>query len=80
MVRDVSLRVIPGPFVGMVGPSGAGKTTLLQTMLGLAPRVTGMVQVGGQPVGPKIRPPASATCRRSKRSIGTFRSPSRTSS
>lgn len=56
VVRDVSLRVKPGAFVGMVGPSGAGKTTLLKTMLGMTPSVSGEVKVGGQPVGPE-RPP-----------------------
>jgi zinc/manganese transport system ATP-binding protein/zinc transport system ATP-binding protein len=40
----------------MIGPSGAGKTTLLRTMLGLAPRVSGEVRVGGRPVTAN-RPP-----------------------
>jgi zinc/manganese transport system ATP-binding protein/zinc transport system ATP-binding protein len=57
VLRDVSLRVTPGQFVGMIGPSGAGKTTLLRTMLGLVPRVDGEVVVGGRPVAPG-RPPA----------------------
>src|SRR6478752_8718210 len=56
VVRDVSLRITPGSFVGMVGPSGAGKTTLLKTMLGMTPSVSGDVKVSGQPVGPD-RPP-----------------------
>jgi zinc/manganese transport system ATP-binding protein/zinc transport system ATP-binding protein len=56
VVRDVSLRVTPGSFVGMVGPSGAGKTTLLKTILGMTPSVTGVVRVGGQPVGPNNPP------------------------
>ncbi len=56
VVRDVSLRVEPGGFVGLVGPSGAGKTTLLKAMLGMTPSVSGTVRVGGQPVSPG-RPP-----------------------
>jgi zinc/manganese transport system ATP-binding protein/zinc transport system ATP-binding protein len=56
VLEDVSLSVLPGQFVGMVGPSGAGKTTLLRVMLGLAPRVEGTVKVGGRPVRPD-RPP-----------------------
>jgi ABC-type Mn2+/Zn2+ transport system ATPase subunit len=56
VLRDVSLRVPPGQFVGMIGPSGAGKTTLLRAMLGLVPRVSGAVAVGGRPVAPG-RPP-----------------------
>jgi zinc/manganese transport system ATP-binding protein/zinc transport system ATP-binding protein len=57
VLRDVSVTVASGEFVGMIGPSGAGKTTLLRTMLGLAPRVSGDVQVGGRPVTAN-RPPA----------------------
>src|SRR5690606_24403473 len=57
VVRDVSLRVEPGGFVGLVGPSGAGKTTLIKTMLGMTPSVSGTVKVGGQLVGPG-RPPS----------------------
>jgi zinc/manganese transport system ATP-binding protein/zinc transport system ATP-binding protein len=56
VVTRVSMRVEPGQFVGMIGPSGAGKTTLLRAMLGLAPRVDGQVTVGGVPVRPG-RPP-----------------------
>lgn len=37
VVGDVSLRVMPGSFVGLIGPNGAGKTTLLRAALGLIP-------------------------------------------
>lgn len=58
VLRDVSLLVPPGQFVGMVGPSGAGKTTLLRAMLGLVPYVRGDVSVGRDTVTPD-RPPAA---------------------
>lgn len=50
MVRDVSLRVPMGQFVGLIGPSGAGKTTLLRAMLGLVPRVRGEISLGGEAI------------------------------
>jgi zinc/manganese transport system ATP-binding protein/zinc transport system ATP-binding protein len=56
VVQDVSLRVEPGGFVGLVGPSGAGKTTLIKTMLGMTPSVAGTVRVGGQAVTPGNSP------------------------
>ncbi|MER3439550.1 MAG: ABC transporter, partial [Chloroflexota bacterium] len=58
VLSGVSLRVPPGQFVGMIGPSGAGKTTLLRAMLGLVPRVSGRVVVAGRAVVPG-RPPSA---------------------
>jgi len=36
LIDDLSVRIEPGSFVGLIGPSGAGKSTLLRT-LGLRP-------------------------------------------
>lgn len=56
VLRDVSLRIAPGQFVGVIGPSGAGKTTLLRSLLGLVPRVSGEIAVNGRHVH-QDRPP-----------------------
>jgi len=53
VLRGVTLDVLPGQFVGVIGPNGVGKTTLLLILAGLAPRLTkgllgGVVQVQGR--------------------------------
>jgi manganese/iron transport system ATP-binding protein len=50
VVRDVSLSVASGEFVGLLGPNGAGKTTLLRAVMGLVRTRSGVVAVDGQPV------------------------------
>jgi iron complex transport system ATP-binding protein len=35
VLRDLSLTIGPGEFVGLIGPNGAGKTTLMRAALGL---------------------------------------------
>ena len=37
VLRDVSLRIGAGEFVGLLGPNGAGKTSLMRAALGLVP-------------------------------------------
>ncbi|MCC6313624.1 MAG: metal ABC transporter ATP-binding protein [Thermomicrobiales bacterium] len=56
VVRDVSLTIPVGRFVGFVGPSGAGKTTLLKAMLGDLPRISGAVAVAGRQIRPGRAP------------------------
>lgn len=50
-IRDISLAIQPGQFVGIVGPSGSGKTTLLRAILGVADLYAGSVEVEGKAVG-----------------------------
>ena len=49
-LKDVSLRVAPGEFVSVVGPTGCGKSTLLNVAVGLFEPSAGRVEVYGEPL------------------------------
>jgi zinc transport system ATP-binding protein len=49
-LRDVSMTIEEGEFLGLVGPNGSGKTTLLSVMLGLLEPDVGRVELFGEPV------------------------------
>ncbi len=46
VVRDLSLRVMRGDRVGLIGPNGSGKTTLLRLLIGELTPDTGEVERG----------------------------------
>ena len=48
VLEDVTLRVEPDDFLGVIGPNGGGKTTLLRIMLGLLRPSRGRVRVLGK--------------------------------
>ncbi|MFW6229673.1 MAG: metal ABC transporter ATP-binding protein [Halanaerobium sp.] len=46
-LKDVSIRVAEGSFLGIIGPNGGGKTTLLKVILGLIEPEVGEVKIFG---------------------------------
>lgn len=50
VLRNCSLRVMPGESVAIVGPSGGGKSTLAKIILGLLKPDEGEVLYGGHPI------------------------------
>ena len=54
-LRDVSLSVSRGEFIGVIGPNGAGKTTLLTVVNGLTRVVKGRVEVLGRDANGRAR-------------------------
>lgn len=46
-IRDVSLVIAPGDFVGVSDPSGAGKTTFADLLVGLYPPQQGRIVIAG---------------------------------
>jgi ABC-type bacteriocin/lantibiotic exporter with double-glycine peptidase domain len=46
-VQDISLEILPGQFIALVGPSGAGKTTFANLLLGIYAPSLGRVSYDG---------------------------------
>ncbi|HWD22035.1 MAG TPA: ABC transporter ATP-binding protein [Burkholderiales bacterium] len=49
-IRDTTLRIAPGEFVAVVGPTGCGKSTLLNVAVGLLQPSSGSIRVFGEPL------------------------------
>lgn len=49
-LRDLSLQVRSGEFLGIIGPNGSGKSTLLRLIAGIFPCTQGRVTVRGRVV------------------------------
>jgi zinc/manganese transport system ATP-binding protein len=49
ILRNISLNLRAGEFIGVLGPNGAGKTTLFRTILGLQPISAGSIEVFDAP-------------------------------
>ncbi len=47
VVKDVSLQIHKGDYLGIIGPNGGGKSTLLKLMLGILKPKKGSVQIFG---------------------------------
>jgi branched-chain amino acid transport system ATP-binding protein len=60
VLHDISLEVLPGEIVAMVGANGAGKTTTMRTIAGLMHPLSGSVLFRGKEIG---RTPAHETIR-----------------
>ena len=49
VLKDISLTVSEGEFVGIVGPNGSGKSTLMLTILGILKPSRGSIEIYGNP-------------------------------
>jgi ABC-2 type transport system ATP-binding protein len=51
VLKGVSLQILPGEIVGLVGKNGSGKSTLVQAIAGLLPINVGTVHINDVPIG-----------------------------
>lgn len=61
VLKDISLSIEAGQFIGLIGPTGSGKSTLIQLFNGLLKPTSGRVLLRGQEVGRAVT--VSSACR-----------------
>ena len=49
VLKDISLTINEGEFVGIVGPNGSGKSTLMLAILGILKPSRGSIEINGNP-------------------------------
>ena len=49
VIKDISLTINEGEFVGIVGPNGSGKSTLMLAILGILKPSRGSIEIYGNP-------------------------------
>ncbi|HML50651.1 MAG TPA: ABC transporter ATP-binding protein [Propionicimonas sp.] len=47
VVREVSVEVPSGTYLGICGPAGCGKSTLVKALVGIMPVASGQISIGG---------------------------------
>jgi ABC-type Mn2+/Zn2+ transport system ATPase subunit len=50
VLRDITISLMPGEFLGIIGPNGAGKSTLLMTVIGFRDIYSGEATVFGKDI------------------------------
>lgn len=50
ILKDISVKVMPGEFVCVLGQSGCGKSTFLRLLAGLETPTEGTIAIGGKPI------------------------------
>ena len=70
VVREVSLNIVGGSFMTLLGPSGSGKSTILQMIGGFVPPTSGRILFGGADVTGV--PPNRRPCNTIFQDLGLF--------